>query len=147
MSDLGRVTQRVDQQQLGLTLRFIARANQDDSVTISLTPENRSLLELTDVGPRTIDQSFSTTVRIANGEPFIIGGFIREEERVNYDRFPLLSDLPLLGNLFKSREIQRVKSELIFVLTPYILRPAAQLPEVMTDADFGLPANLAERQY
>jgi hypothetical protein len=147
VSDLGRVTQRVDQQQLGLVLRFTARANPDDSVTLTLTPENRNLLELTDVGPRTVDESFSTTIRIEDGEPFIIGGFIRDEEHVNYDRFPLLSDLPLLGNLFRSREIQKIKSELIFVLTPYIIRPPEVLPEVMTDEDFGLPSNIAERQY
>ena len=147
VSDLGRVTQRVDQQQLGLTLRFTAHANPDDSVSITMTPENRNLLELTDVGPRTIDQSFSTTVRTANHEPFIVGGFIREEERVNYDRFPLLGDLPLLGHLFRSREIQRVKSEMVFVFTPHIIRPGPHMPEILTAEDFGVPAELSGRRY
>ncbi len=147
VSDLGRVTQRIDQQQLGLTLRFTAHANPDDSVTIVLTPENRNLLELTDIGPRTVDQSFNTTVRVQDGEPFIIGGFIRDEERVNYDRFPFLSDLPLIGHLFRSREIQKVKSELIFVFTPHLIKPVMHLPEVLTDEDFDVPLPVGRERY
>ena len=142
VSELGRVTQRVATQSVGLTLNFRPHANPDGTVTMYLTPSNSNLLELTDVGPRTVDQRFSTTVRVKNNEPFIIGGFIRDEQRVNYDRFPFLSELPLLGHLFRNREIQNTRSELIFVFTPHIIRPTRHLPEIYTDSMFEVPEHI-----
>ena len=139
VSELGRVTQRVATQSVGLTLNFRPHANPDGTVTMYLTPSNSNLLELTDVGPRTVDQRFATTVRVKDSEPFIIGGFIRDEQRVNYDRFPFLSELPLLGHLFRNREIQNSRSELIFVFTPHIIRPTRHLPEIYTDEMFEVP--------
>jgi len=145
VSELGRVTQRVATQSVGLMLNFRPHANPDNSVTMHLTPSNTNLLELTDVGPRTVDQRFSTTVRVADNEPFIIGGFIRDEQRVNYDRFPFLSELPLLGHLFRNREVKNTRSELIFVFTPHIIRPTRHLPEIWTDADFAVPEYVLEQ--
>jgi len=142
VSELGRVTQRVAVQAVGLQLNFRAHANPDGTVTMYLTPVNSNLLELTDIGPRTVDQRFATTVRVNDGEPFIIGGFIKEEKRVNYDRFPFLSELPLLGHLFRNQEVRNTRSELIFVFTPHIIRPSRHLPEIWTDRDFEVPLNL-----
>lgn len=139
VSELGRVTQRVASQQVGLSLDFRPHANPDGTVTIVLRPQNSNLLELTDVGPRTVNQNFTTTVRVKDGEPFIIGGFIRDEKRVKYDRFPFLSDIPLLGHLFRNHEVKNVKSELIFVFTPHIIAPTPHLPIVRTDADLQVP--------
>jgi len=139
VSELGRVTQRVATQSVGLTLDFRPHANPDGTVTLVLRPQNSNLLELTDIGPRTVDQRFTTTVRVKDGEPFIIGGFIRDERRVKYDRFPFLSELPLLGHLFRNREVKNTKSELIFVFTPHIIKPTPQLPEVRTDQDLQVP--------
>jgi type II secretory pathway component GspD/PulD (secretin) len=139
VSELGRVTQRVATQSVGLTLDFRPHANPDGTVTLALRPQNTNLLELTDVGPRTVDQRFTTTVRVKDGEPFIIGGFIKDEKRVKYDRFPFLSELPLLGNLFRNREVSNTKSELVFVFTPHIIIPQQTPPPVKTDADLQVP--------
>jgi len=147
VSELGRVTQRVAIQAVGLQLNFRAHANPDGSVTMNLTPQNSNLLELTDIGPRTVDQRFATTVRVRDGEPFIIGGFIRDEKRVNYDRFPFLSEIPLLGHLFRNREVQNTRSELIFVFTPHIQYPQRNLPEIYTDQDFEVPLSLETELY
>jgi len=116
-----------------LQLIFQVHANPDDTVTMVLAPRNSSLLELTEIGPRTQNQQFTTTLRIKDGEPFIIGGFLRDEERVTLDRFPFLSELPLLGHLFKNREVQNVRSELIFVFTPHIIKSPKVMPTVRTE--------------
>lgn len=147
VSELGRVTQRVSTQSVGLTLNFRPHANPDGTVTINLSPSNSNLLELTDIGPRTVDQNFTTTVRVNDGEPFIIGGFIRNEERVNYDRFPFLSELPLLGHLFRNRQVMKSKSELIFVCTPTIIYPSRHPLKVWTDDEFAGPMPFDERPY
>lgn len=139
VSELGRVTQRIANQTVGLELNFRPHANPDNTVTIFLQPSNSNLLELTDIGPRTVDQRFTSTVRVQDGEPFIIGGFIRDEERTDYDRFPFLSELPLLGHLFRNKEVQKSQSELIFVITPHIIEPERHLPEIWTDDDIFAP--------
>lgn len=140
VSELGRTTQRIQNRNVGLQLQFTVHANPDNTVTIVLNPQNSSLLELTDIGPRTQNQRFTTTLRINDGEPFVIGGFIRDEQRVNYERFPLLSELPLLGQLFRNKEIQSIKSELIFMFTPHIIKPNTQLPIVRRDGqDYVIP--------
>jgi type II secretory pathway component GspD/PulD (secretin) len=136
VSELGRVTQRIATQSVGLTLDVKPHANPDGTVTMVLRPQNSNLLELTDIGPRTVDQRFTTTVRVKDGEPFIVGGFVQNEKRVKYDRFPFLSELPLLGNLFRNREVTNARGELIFVFTPHIIYPTSHMPEVKTDNDF-----------
>jgi len=147
VSDLGRVTQRVATQSVGLTLNFRPHANPDGSVTMYLTPTNSNLMELTDIGPRTVNQNFTTTVRVRDGEPFIIGGFIRNEKRVNYDRFPFLSELPLLGHLFRNREVINTRSELIFVFTPHIIKPNRNVPEIWTDKEIEVPLPVSGARY
>ncbi len=147
VSDLGRVTQRVATQSVGLTLNFRPHANPDGTVTMYLTPTNSNLMELTDIGPRTVNQNFTTTVRVNDGEPFIIGGFIRNEARVNYDRFPFLSELPLLGHLFRNREVINTRSELIFVFTPHIIRPNRNVPAIWTDEDIEVPLPVSGARY
>jgi len=139
VSELGRVTQRIANQTVGLELNVRPHANPDGTVTMYLSPSNSNLLELTDIGPRTVDQRFTSTIRVADGEPFIIGGFIRDEERTEYDRFPFLSELPLLGALFRNKETTKTQSELIFVITPHIIEPTQSLPDIWTDEDFEVP--------
>ena len=147
VSELGRVTQRVSTQSVGLTLSFRPHANPDGTVTMYMSPSNSNLLELTDIGPRTVNQNFTTTVRVQDGEPFIIGGFIRNEERVNYDRFPFLSELPLLGHLFRNRQVMNSKSELIFVVTPHIVYPSRHPLMVWMSDDNESPVISPGRPY
>jgi Flp pilus assembly secretin CpaC len=82
-----------------------------------------------------------------NDEPFIIGGFISDEKRVNYDRFPFLSELPLLGNLFRNRQITDSKSELIFVITPHIVYPSRTPLMVWTADELATPLTFTDRPY
>jgi type II secretory pathway component GspD/PulD (secretin) len=143
VSELGRVTQRIATQQVGLDLTVRPHANPDGTVTMVLQPQNSNLLELTDVGPRTVNQNFTTTIRVKDGEPFVIGGFIRDEKRVKYDRFPFLSELPLLGQLFQNKAVTNTRSELIFVFTPHIIQPTQTPPIVRTTAEMDVPIPFA----
>lgn len=62
----------------------------------------------------------TTNVRMMSGETLIIGGLINEEEQKNIQKVPFLSNIPILGELFKNRTSKKVKTEVIMILTPYI---------------------------
>ncbi|MBM4026018.1 MAG: type II and III secretion system protein, partial [Planctomycetes bacterium] len=59
--------------------------------------------------------------RIPNNTPLIIGGLVAREEMVRQDKVPLLGDLPLIGFAFRSERKDRMKREVIIVLTPHVL--------------------------
>ena len=58
-----------------------------------------------------------------NGETLVIGGLLSEEEQNRLQQIPLLSKIPLLGELFKHRYSVKTKTEVIMLLTPYLTEP------------------------
>lgn len=76
--------------------------------------------------PRISTRRVQTYARVSNNTPFIIGGLISRDDTVQVDKVPLLGDIPLLGYLFRSTQTEKVKREVIIVLTPYVL-PENQL--------------------
>jgi pilus assembly protein CpaC len=64
-----------------------------------------------------------TTVELASGQSFAIAGLIQDRTRQEHSRIPGLGDLPILGALFQSDRFQRNETELVIIVTPYIVRP------------------------
>ena len=64
-----------------------------------------------------------STIELAPGQSFVIGGLIDDRTSETFSKIPGLSSIPLLGNLFKSRDENRQKSELIVMVTPEIVEP------------------------
>ncbi len=71
--------------------------------------------------PRIALRRVQTQTRIANNTPFIIGGLVSKDSVELEEKVPLLGDIPILGNLFKSTTKSRLKREVIIVITPYVL--------------------------
>lgn len=65
-------------------------------------------------------RSLVSTVRLKDGETIILGGLIQESETSSEEKVPLLGDIPLIGELFKNRDSQKSKGELLIYLTPKI---------------------------
>lgn len=65
-------------------------------------------------------RTFSSTVRIKNGETIVLGGLIQDIETTTEDKFPILSDIPIIGSLFTNINRFKSKSELIIYVTPRI---------------------------
>lgn len=74
---------------------------------------------------RITSRTADTNVRMFSGETLVIGGLINEEEQNSLQKVPFLGDLPLLGNLFKSRTKKRSKVEVLLLLTPHITEAGA----------------------
>lgn len=77
----------------------------------------------------------STSVELPSGMTLAIGGLLQETASQNIDQFPLLGDIPILGALFRSRDYQSQQTELVILVTPYLVgpSPANSIP-VPTDA-------------
>ena len=66
-----------------------------------------------------------TTVELASGQSFAIGGLLQNNVTQNINKFPWLGDVPVLGQLFRSEAFQRHETELVIIVTPYLVHPIA----------------------
>lgn len=75
-----------------------------------------------------------TTVELPSGGSLVMAGLLQEATKHNIDAFPGLKDLPVLGALFQSRDFQNSETELVVVVTPYLVGP-------VNDRDIRLPTD------
>jgi pilus assembly protein CpaC len=69
-----------------------------------------------------------TTVELGSGQSFMIAGLLQNTGNNSVDKTPFLGDLPVLGALFRSTKFQRQETEIVVIVTPYLVRPvSAQL--------------------
>jgi type IV pilus assembly protein PilQ len=71
--------------------------------------------------PTSSTREVQTTVRVRDGEPFVVGGLFSESKSESTWKVPVLADIPLLGEIFKGRSKTTTKSEVIMIVVPYIL--------------------------
>lgn len=81
------------------------------------SPDNTLLASAPTISSRRVQ----TYARIGNNTPFIIGGLVSRDRSVMRDKVPFLGDIPLLGALFRGERTETSKTEVIIVLTPYVL--------------------------
>ena len=82
--------------------------------------------------PALATRRVESTIELAAGQSFVIGGLIDDRTTESFARMPGLSSIPLLGTLFKSREESRQKSELIVMVTPEIVEPLSAADSRLT---------------
>lgn len=75
------------------------------------------------VAPAINTQSMATQVTVPDGGTTVVGGVLFDDERENQDRTPGLASVPLLGNLFKRKGVERTTNEILFFITPRITHP------------------------
>lgn len=74
-----------------------------------------------------------TTVELGSGQSFAIGGLLQNDTTHDISRLPLLGNIPILGRLFASDRFRRKESELVIIVTPYIVRPSSTRLAAPTD--------------
>jgi pilus assembly protein CpaC len=74
-----------------------------------------------------------TTVELGSGQSFVLGGLLQDRVQENISKIPWLGDIPVLGQLFRSERFQRNETELVIIVTPYLVQPASQ--RLATPAD------------
>lgn len=130
----GYATQSVNYIQTGIVLNLRPRISEDGTevtmqveTIISAVNEAQSIQSTSGasgqvlLAPRIDNRQVQTFVRVADNTPFIIGGLISTDDRESHSGIPLLSDIPLLGLPFKRKVSDKIKKEVIVVLTPHVL--------------------------
>lgn len=117
-------TNTTDYVDAGIKLQYTPIVSSDGMITSVVhtevsTPTLISELKNYKITSRTAD----TTVRMRDGETLVIGGLINEEEQKRLQKVPFLSNIPLLGELFKNRTTSKTKTEVIMILTPHLTNP------------------------
>ena len=80
--------------------------------------------------PQISERSAETTIRVKSGETILLGGLLKEEEIKNIKQIPILAKIPLLGELFKSRSLEKSQSEIVVAITPTIVYDEDGRPQV-----------------
>lgn len=113
---------------VGITLEVTPVLTQEGTVVVHARPEVSTYVEreyvlagLTFRDPQKSIKNADTTARLRPGETLVIGGLIRSEDIENITRIPILSELPLIGNLFVLRSKTHKETELIVFLTPHLI--------------------------
>ncbi|BAP58230.1 bacterial type II and III secretion system protein [Thioploca ingrica] len=108
--------------QATLELKVTPQITPDDRINLDLAVKKDSQLGSLLGIPSIATRSVKTNVLVDNGETIILGGVYEKDASNTLTRVPFLSDLPLVGNLFKSRSNQEKQSELLIFITPKILK-------------------------
>ncbi|HEX7853484.1 MAG TPA: type II and III secretion system protein family protein [Sphingobium sp.] len=124
---LGAVS--VEFKQYGVSLAFTPTVLADGRISMRVRPEVSDLdysagvtIQNTSV-PGIKTRRAETTVELGSGQSFMIGGLLSSTASNSVNKAPFLGDVPILGNLFKSSAFKRQQSELVIVVTPYLVRP------------------------
>jgi type IV pilus assembly protein PilQ len=112
---------------IGPKLSMTPKVGRDGVVTLDLDIATGDIIGVT-VGslgeemPRTSTRSVKNAVRVRHGEPFVIGGLFREENRDTVTRIPILGRIPIFGEwLFSYRKKTHPRSQVVIIVVPYIL--------------------------
>jgi len=138
---------------VGLTVKLTPFVHHDGDITLKLELKTSFLAGGSDSYTPTIgSRELKNTIRLKEGETNIIGGFIRDEERGSLKGLPLLSKIPVLGQLFGKKGKDITQTDLIMIITPYIVRKVTPGPEDLvpvwinadTSATSSLPGPMPE---
>jgi type II secretory pathway component GspD/PulD (secretin) len=108
---------------IGIKLTVKPTVTADDYIVASISPTVSNLLELVNNQyPHTVERSCETNLRVRDGHTIIIGGMMRQDEKVNINKIPLLGDIPIFGEFFRNNFKSRSTNEVIIMITPKIMR-------------------------
>lgn len=132
----------------GITLKFTPSVAADGRITLKVNPEvseldytNFLLVSGTKI-PGSTTRRVDTTVELGSGQSFVIGGLLKATTTNTMTRIPGVGNVPILGALFKSTGWQRGETELMIVVTPYLVRPTSANQIVLPTDGYRAPTEL-----
>jgi len=119
----GGATETLGQLEIGTTLDVTPTVSPTgNQISLDVSVAVKDFVGYTEAGPQTTDREATTKVTISEGQTVVIGGLITETEKETAYQVPILGDIPILGYLFKKKETQKRKLELLIFLTPHVIR-------------------------
>ncbi len=126
---LGSIT--IEYKQYGVGLAFTPFVLADGRISLRVRPEvselsNEGTIRLNGFNvPALTTRRAETTVELGSGQSFMIAGLLRNSNTNDVTKAPFLGDLPILGALFRSTKYRRSETELVIIVTPYLVRPVS----------------------
>jgi pilus assembly protein CpaC len=133
----------LEEKEFGIGVKFTPTVLNGDRVNLKMVSEVSDLSQtgspfttvsgVTAVLPSLTVRRADTTVQLNDGQSFVIAGLIKANVTETVKRYPGLGEVPVMGALFRSTEFQNEQTELMFVITPRLVRPLTESPRVPTD--------------
>jgi len=127
----GQATVSVQFKPFGVKLEFTGYIEDDNTIRLKVFPEVSSL-DFTNavtisgfVLPAIATRHAETVVELRDGQSFGIAGLLDQRTTAQFSKVPGIGDIPILGQLFRSRSVNKTNSELVVIVTPTIVDPAA----------------------
>jgi general secretion pathway protein D len=121
--------QTIQRQQIGVKLTITPQINEGDALLLTIAQEISSIAQSAAgaVDLITNQRIIETTVIVDDGEILVLGGLLEDVLRESDQRVPVLGRIPLIGNLFRSRKTDKVKTNLLVFIRAKILRDASEM--------------------
>lgn len=114
----------IEFKQYGVQLSFTPVVLADGRISLRVRPTVSSLdFSISAKNPALKTRTAETTVELGSGQAFMIAGLLSNDTANNVNKVPGLGNVPILGSLFKSRKFLRDETELVIVVTPYLVKP------------------------
>ena len=127
----GSIGQNIQREKLNLTLNVTPHISSNDSVRLELEQETKDIGGSdAELGPTWTERKLKTQVVVADQQSVVIGGLIQERDIYSETKVPLLGDIPILGYLFKYAKKTKRKTNLLIILTPYIIKDQLDLQAI-----------------
>lgn len=122
LSGVNGVSQQVQYVNVGVTLQIAPRVSPDGYVTSHIYAVVSSVTGYSQGYPIISQREAETSASVRDGETFVIGGLTQENNLSTKTKIPLLGDIPLLGQAFRSQRTTRSRTELYIIITPRIVK-------------------------
>ena len=139
----GFATITLEEKEFGIGVKFTPTVLGGSRINLKMVSEVSDLSQtgspfatingVTSVLPSFTVRRADTTVQLNDGQSFVIAGLIKNNMTETIKRFPGLGEVPVLGALFRSSEFQKDQTELMFVITPRLVKPLPAAPRLPTD--------------
>ena len=140
----GGSTITLEEKEFGVGVKFKPTVLEGGRINLKVAPSVSELQQtgtpfttvggVTSVLPSFTLRRAETTVQLNDGQSFMIAGLIKSDAAQTINRFPVLGEIPILGALFRSSEFQSDKTELMFVITPRLVKPLPPNYALPTDS-------------
>ena len=120
--------QTIQREQVGVSLTITPQINEGDSILLKISQEISSISQSSSgaVDLITNERTINTTVIVGDGDILVLGGLLEDQLRESDQRVPFLGSIPIIGTLFKSTKISKVKTNLMVFIKPTILENPEQ---------------------
>lgn len=121
----------IQRQNVDLKLTVKPQINESDYVRLVITEQIEEIASKDPIlGPTTSKRTAKTTVVAKDQETVVIGGIMQDRLVESVSKVPILGDIPVLGHLFRSQTRQKIKTNLLLFLTPYIIRDSSDFRRI-----------------